>query len=90
VLTERIARYVLGLEECASKTKRAEDRGIYQLYLADAAVLLAMAVAGQANAVRGRLEAHERLWGHTWPQDEVYRIAQKRWAEVKHAFDQAT
>jgi hypothetical protein len=38
-----IAQHILNLREAASMTHRAEDRPLYEKYLADAAVLLALA-----------------------------------------------
>ena len=42
-MKKEIAQYVLSLQDAAEKTHRAEDRPIYAKYLADAAVLLALA-----------------------------------------------
>ncbi len=73
-LKRAMSAYVRTLEDCLANTHRAEDRSIYEKYLADAAGILASCVAGEpiANVVR-RIEAHERLWGHTWLQDPIYR-----------------
>lgn len=83
-MSERIAAYVLKLEDCARRTRRAEDRSLYEKYLADAAGMLAMSVAAKPSAaLRERAESHERLWGHTWLQDDVYREAAEAWSAVK-------
>jgi hypothetical protein len=83
-VSERIAAYVLKLEDCARRTHRAEDRSLYEKYLADAAGMLAMSVVAQPiAALRERAKSHERLWGHTWLQDEVYREAAEAWFAVK-------
>jgi hypothetical protein len=83
-LSERIAAYVLSLEECAAKTRRAEDRSIYEKYLADAAGMLAWSVAaGSIAELQQRAKSHERLWGHAWLQDEVYGKAAEAWSGVK-------
>ena len=37
-----IAQYILSLRAAASMTHRAEDRGLYETYLAEAAVLLTL------------------------------------------------
>ena len=43
-ISDLLARYVEALENCAAKTSRAEDRALYEKYLAHAAGLLALAV----------------------------------------------
>ncbi len=83
-MSERLAAYVLKLEDCARRTHRAEDRTLYEKYLSDAAGMLAMSVAARPiAALRERAQSHERLWGHTWLQDEVYREAGEAWSAVK-------
>ena len=83
-LKRAMSGYVRILEDCLANTHRAEDRPNYEKYLADAAGILASCVAGEpiANVVR-RIEAHERLWGHTWLQDPIYRKAESAWHTVK-------
>jgi hypothetical protein len=72
------------LEHCLANTQRAEDRSIYENYLADAAGILALAVVGAPIAsLSSRVEAHGRLWGHTWLQDDVYREAASAWNAAK-------
>src|SRR6266849_6549502 len=58
-----MSAFVRSLEDCLANTHQAEDRSIYEKYLADAAGILASCVAGEpiANVVR-RIGAHERLW----------------------------
>jgi len=83
-LSSTLAAYVLSLERCLANTHRAEDRSIYENYLADAAGILASAVMGAPIAnLNSRVEAHERLWGHAWLQDKVYREAASAWNAVK-------
>ena len=83
-LDERIAAYILSLEQCAAKTHRAEDRSIYERCLADAAGMLALSVmAGPIAELQQRAKSHERLWGHAWLQDEVYGKAAEAWSSVK-------
>jgi hypothetical protein len=83
-LEQALAAYVLSLERCLASTHRAEDRSTYEKYLADAAGILASCVAGQSANLNSRIEAHERLWGHTWLTDEVYREAASAWRMVKN------
>ncbi len=84
LLKRAMSVYVRTLEDCLANTHQAEDRSIYEKYLADAAGVLGSCVAGEplANVVR-RIEAHERLWGHTWLQDPIYRKAASAWRTVK-------
>jgi hypothetical protein len=83
-LNRKLAAYILSLEECLAKTHRAEDRSIYERYLADAAGILALSVNGKSNAeLHSRIKSHERLWGHTWLQDGIYKQAADAWKAVK-------
>ena len=90
-LQSALASYIATLERCLAKTHRAEDRSIYEKYLADAAGILAGAVLGESMEILGsRFEAHERLWGHTWLQDPAYREASSAWGAVKKEAKVAT
>ena len=84
-LTERLADYIRQLEHCLAKTHRAEDRPVYERLMSDAAGMLAGSVVKEsAAALQTRLETHERLWGHAWLQDDIYREAASAWARVKN------
>lgn len=84
-MNEQIAAYVLCLENCAAATHRTEDRPIYEKYLCNAAGLLAASIAGNSKKeIQRRLDQHERLWGQTWLQDEVYKPAAEAWTLIKH------
>jgi hypothetical protein len=83
-LNSALAGYVLCLERCLANTHRAEDRPIYEKYLADAAGILASSINGSVDSLSSRIETHDRLWGHTWLQDEIYREAASAWSAVKH------
>jgi hypothetical protein len=81
-----IAQYILSLHDAASKTHRAEDRPIYQMYLADAAVLLALAETGGCSpALVAAITEHERLWGHSWLLDDAYKGPSSAWTAVKQS-----
>ena len=72
-MADAIADYIRNLWEAAGNTNCAADRPLYEKYLADAAVLLALVVTGAELAQIGDAVRHrERLWGRTWLQDEVY------------------
>ena len=78
------ARYILDLSESLSNTHRAEDRPIYEAYLADVAVLFALVVEGtDREIIQKHIEQHERLWGHTWLQDPVYGKPRGSFDKVK-------
>ena len=79
-----VAEYIFALRDAADATHQAEDRPIYERYLAEAAVLLALIEKDSskdviANAVQG----HERLRGHTWLQDPIFEKSSKIWEKVK-------
>ena len=79
-----LARYILDLSESLSKTHYAEDRPIYEAYLADVAVLFAIVVEGaEREAIQQRIEQHDRLWDHTWLQDPEYVKPRSSYDKVK-------
>jgi hypothetical protein len=83
-LASKLAEYIQSLEGCLEKTHRAEDRSIYKMYLADAAVLLAASVAGAPRPeLVSRFESHERLWGQTWLQDPILSEAAAAFGAAK-------
>ena len=78
------AKYILDLSEGLSNTDCAEDRPIYETYLADVAVLFAMVVEGaDRDAIQQRIEQHERLWGHTWLQGPESLKLRRSFDEIK-------
>lgn len=84
----KIADYILILCDAAARTHQAEDRPIYQRYLADAAIILALVESGApASALREAIENHERLWGHTWLRDDAYKAPSSAWQEVKRCME---
>jgi hypothetical protein len=79
-----IAQYVLSLKTAQGATQRAEDRAIYEKYLADAAVILALVeTEAPSHLIASAIQQHERLWGHTWLSDDVYKEPSSKWAAVK-------
>jgi hypothetical protein len=88
-MQEEFARYVDVLMECSEATHRAEDRGVYIRYIADAGALLADMVLNQDKEHIAKLiKEHDRLWGHTWLQDPVYEKASEIYQQFKrnHGF----
>jgi hypothetical protein len=83
-MKKELATYILMLNEAAQTTKRAEDRSLYEKYLASAAVLLALVESGaEKEAIQKEVQAHERLWGNTWLVDDVYKRPSSAWQKVK-------
>ncbi len=73
-MADALADYILKLSEAAANTHFSADRPLYEKYLADAAVLLALIVSGaDPGQIDDAVKRHERLWGHTWLQDEVFK-----------------
>lgn len=82
-----IAQYILSLRAAASATHRAEDRGLYETYLAEAAVLLALAETdAPSTSIEEAVKSHERLWGTTWLVDDAYKEPSAAWQKVKQCF----
>ena len=83
-MTIALSEYILLLSNSASETKFAADRPTYQLLLANAAVLLAIVVRGADHSqIENAVNRHERLWGNTFLQDEVFRKPLDAFAEFK-------
>ena len=79
-----IAQYVLSLKTARDTTHRAEDRAIYEEYLADAAVILALAESeAPITLIAEAIRKHERLWGHTWLNDDMCKEPSVKWQAVK-------
>ena len=82
-----IAQYILSLRAAASMTHRAEDRSLYEKYLADAAVLLALVeTEAPSTSISEAVQGHERLWGNTWLVDDAYKGPSTAWEKVKQCF----
>jgi len=83
-MKKEIAQYIFSLRDAAEKTHRAEDRSIYTMYLADAAVILALVESdGSPEMLREAIDSHERLWGQTWLVDDVFKGPSSAWKVVK-------
>ena len=75
-----LADYILCLSESAARTAYANDRPLYQRYLADAGVLLAFLVHGAtAGEVAAQIDRHERLWGQTFLAGPEYVAIRESW-----------
>jgi hypothetical protein len=83
-MKKELATYILKLNEAAKTTKRADDRSLYEKYLASAAVILALVESGaEKEVIQNEVQAHERLWGNTWLVDDVYKNPSSAWQKVK-------
>jgi hypothetical protein len=84
---KEIVEYILLLRDAKDKTHQAEDRPIYEKYLADVAVLLALIEKGtDKKAITDAFLDHERLWGQAWLQDPVFEGPSKAWVKVEKFF----
>jgi hypothetical protein len=79
-----LAQYILDLSYGLEHTHRAEDRPVYEDYLADAAVLLALLVSdAKSQAVAEAVKGHEHLQGWSWLQDPVCQKSAESWGRFK-------
>jgi len=82
-----LAEYILKLNDASRKTHCAEDRPLYEKYLAEAGVILSMVeLKMDTESIRKEIQAHERLWGLSWLIDNVKESPSKAWQKVKKAF----
>jgi hypothetical protein len=85
-MKSKLATYILKLNDAAQATKQAEDRSLYEKYLAGAAVILALVEIGaEKEKVDNEIQVHERLWGNTWLVDDVYKNPSDAWQKVVEA-----
>jgi hypothetical protein len=79
-----LADYILCLSESLAHTHHANDRPLYQSYLADAGVLLALLVsASESNRVQTAIEQHERLYGQTFLAGPEHVAIGQSWQRFK-------
>ena len=82
-----LADYILCLSDSLEHTHHANDRPLYQRYLADAAVLLALVERGaDVEELKRRIEIHERLWSQTWLVGEEHVAVSGAWKKFKESF----
>jgi hypothetical protein len=81
-LTTALARFVTEAKHLLEETHEAEDRHIYEMYLAHAGVILDRIV--QDQAIGNDIDTMERLFGHTWLKDTIaYAKEYATWDEFK-------
>ena len=79
-----LADYVLCLSESLAHTHHADDRPLYQSYLADSAVLFAILVRGsETGQLQARIEEHERLSGQTFLVGPEHTAVAESWQRFK-------
>jgi len=79
-----LADYILCLSESLAHTKQANDRPLYEKYLAEAAVLLALVERGRdIGELKQRANNHERLLSNTWLVGEEHKAIFEAWGKFK-------
>ena len=67
-----LALFIEDLEYGLSTTKRAEDRKLYETYLAYAACILSKVVLNASmEEIYKAIDTNEKLWGNSWLVDPV-------------------
>jgi hypothetical protein len=83
-MKEELADYILCLSESLAHTRQANDRPLYEKYLADAAVLLALAERGAGiEELKLKVENHERLLSNTWLIGDEHKAVFEAWKKFK-------
>ena len=83
-MKEELADYILCLSESLAHTERANDRPLYEKYLADAAVLLALVERGvDIGELKQRVHNHERLLSNTWLVGDEHQAIFEAWKKFK-------
>jgi hypothetical protein len=87
LMKTELAEYILCLSENLALTRHANDRPLYEKYLADAAVLLALVERGiNVEELHQRIENHERLLSNTWLVGGEHKSVFKAWNKFKGLF----
>ena len=72
LMEKELAQFIEDLERGLTSTKRAEDRKLYERYLAQAACILSKVIL---NAPKEKLytaiDSNEKLWGTSWLVDPI-------------------
>ncbi len=71
-MEKELALFIEDLKFGLEHTNRAEDRKLYETYLAYAACMLSKVVlSAPAEELFKAIDTNEKLWGNTWLQDPV-------------------
>ena len=66
-MEKELALFIEDLEYGLRTTNRAEDRKLYETYLAYAACILSKVVLGApASEIFEAIDTNEKLWGNSW------------------------
>ena len=83
-MKEELVDYILCLSESLAHTGQANDRPLYEKYLADAAVLLALVERDvDIGELKQRVQNHERLLSNTWLVGDEHRAVFEAWGKFK-------
>ncbi len=84
-MKKELADYILCLSECLAHTKQANDRQYYTMYLADAAVILALVeIESDKKVLKQKVDTHERLICNTWiTNEDDYKSFYAAWGKFK-------
>lgn len=81
-----LADYILCLSQSLKQTHHANDRPLYQSYLSDAGVLLALLLReSDQQEIHSQIELHERRWGQTWLVGPEHTAVADSWEAFKRA-----
>jgi hypothetical protein len=88
-MKKELAEYILCLSDTLTNTKQANDRQLYEKYLADAAVLLALVELNTVNdELKQKVDTHERLLSNTWvTSNDEYEIFYEAWSKFKNQLE---
>ena len=82
-----LADYILCLSQSLEHTHHANDRPLYQSYLAEAAVMLALFIQdSDVRQIETLIQGHSRNLGYTWlvgPEHDAVEKAWKTFVEMK-------
>ena len=87
-LTTAISRFILELERLAKATHKAEDRLLYETFLARASVIIAKVV--QDQPIGDDIVSMDRMYGNTWfRDDDAFKKAYSEWDTFKGLLTQS-
>jgi hypothetical protein len=87
-LITALSRFLTETKNLSDETHEAEDRRIYERYLANAGVILAK--VAQNQGVGDDIDTMERLFGNAWLKDgKAYARAYALWDEFKSLLTQS-
>lgn len=85
-MKKELAEYILCLSYNLTNTKQASDRQLYEKYLADAGVILALVELNTDKAeIKQKVDSHERLISNTWITNNIeYKVFYEAWRKFKN------